>query len=162
MKKVSIIASICLLLFSFSFAGLKKIPKFKLKSEDGKIISREDLKGKPSILVFWSLNCSSCKKELPILNKLYHKYKDKINFYAIVLFTNNVEKVKQRKKEWGFDIPVLIGGSDSKLVYKYRVIGVPTTYFVNKDLTIFKLIYGKRKKEEFQKIIEELLKKNSQ
>ncbi|RUM48780.1 MAG: TlpA family protein disulfide reductase [Hydrogenothermus sp.] len=162
MKKFIKVLSICLLLFSISFAGLKRIPKFELKSEDGKIVSREDLKGKPSILVFWSLNCLSCKKELPILNKFYHKYKDKINFYAIVLFTNSKEKVKQRKKEWGFDIPVLLGGSDSRIVYKYRVIGVPTTYFVNKDLTIFKLVYGKKEKEKLEKIINELLKKNSQ
>lgn len=162
MKSFIKVLSICLFLFSFSFAGLKKIPNFELKSEDGKIVSREDLEGKPSILVFWSLNCSSCKKELPILNKFYHKYKDKINFYAIVLFTNSRERIKQRKREWGFDIPVLLGDGDSKIVYKYRVIGVPTTYFINKDLTIFKLIYGKEEKKKLEKIINELLKKNSQ
>jgi len=162
MKKVYLTLALFFVFFPFSYGALKKIPKFKLISENGEIIFRDDLKGKPSILVFWSLNCSSCKKELPILNEFYHKYKDKINFYAIVLFTNNKEKVKQRKKEWGFDIPVLLGGSDSKIVYKYRVIGVPTTYFINKDLTIFKLIYGKKGKEQLEIIINELLKKNSQ
>ncbi|HIE58707.1 MAG TPA: TlpA family protein disulfide reductase [Hydrogenothermaceae bacterium] len=162
MRKFIKVLSISLFVFSISFAGLKKIPNFELKREDGKIISREDLKGKPSILVFWSLNCSSCKEELPILNKFYHKYKNKINFYAIVLFTNSIEKVKQRKKEWGFDIPVLLGGNDNKIVYKYRVIGVPTTYFINKDLTIFKLVYGKKEEEKLEKIIDELLKRNLQ
>ena len=143
-------------IFSFSFGATTKIPDFKLKSEDGKIITRENLKGKPSILVFWTLNCSSCKKELPILNKFYEKYKDKINFYAIVLFTKSVDKVKQRKKEWGFNIPVLFG--NTKVMYKYRVIGVPTIYFVNKDLTIYKFLYGKLSEKQLNSLINYLLK----
>ena len=146
-------------IFSFSFGATTKIQNFKLKTEDGKIITREDLKGKPSILVFWSLNCSSCKKELPILNKFYEKYKDKINFYAIVLFTKSLDKVKQRKKEWGFNIPVLFG--NSRVMYKYRVIGVPTIYFVNKDLTIYKFLYGKVGKDQLKILIKNLLKNSS-
>ncbi len=149
------------LIFSLTFSYAKgKIPKFELKDETGKIVSRDDLKGKPSVLIFWSLHCHSCRKELPIMNKFYKKYKDKVNFYAIVIDTSDPEKVQERKQQWGFDIPVLLNGRD--IMYKYRIFGVPITYFVNKDLTVHKIIAGRVSEEKLSKIFNKFLQKNSQ
>ena len=150
---------VILIFTTFSYAkGI--IPKFELKDENGKVITRDDLKGKPSVLIFWSLHCHSCKKELPIMNKFYKQYKDKVNFYAIVIDTSDPKKVKEKKKDWGFDIPVLLNGRD--IMYKYRIFGVPITYFVNKDLTVYKITAGKVSEEKLNKIFEKFLQKNFQ
>ena len=148
---------VLLIFATFSYAkGI--IPKFELKDENGKVITREDLKGKPSVLIFWSLHCHSCKKELPIMNKFYKQYKDKVNFYAVVIDTSDPKKVKEKKKDWDFDIPVLLNGRD--IMYKYRIFGVPITYFVNKDLTVYKITAGKVSEEKLNKIFEKFLQKN--
>jgi thiol-disulfide isomerase/thioredoxin len=132
-----------------------EIPYFSLKDENGKTITREDLKGKPSVLIFWGLNCGSCKKELPIFNKFYEKYKDKINFYAIVIDTNDVKEVEERKYLWGFDIPVLLNGRN--IMYKYRIFGVPITYLVDKNLKKKKILIGRVSEEKIKKEINNLL-----
>ncbi|NPA53961.1 MAG: TlpA family protein disulfide reductase, partial [Aquificae bacterium] len=79
MLKKTLILIISLLILNISY-GKNLIPDFSLVSEDGKIITRDSLKGKPSVLIFWGIHCSSCRKELPQINKLYKKYKDKVNF----------------------------------------------------------------------------------
>ncbi len=149
-----LIIFVLMTVFSFSFA--KTIPYFKLLDENGKVVKRQDLKGKPSILIFWGLNCGSCKKELPVFTKYYKKYKDKINFYAIVIDTKDIEEVQERKKAWGFDIPVLLDGR--KIMYKYKIFGVPITYFVDKNLKVKKVLIGRVSEEKIKKEIENLLK----
>ncbi|RMA97190.1 TlpA family protein disulfide reductase [Hydrogenothermus marinus] len=145
---------IILILFGFSFA--KTIPDFKLLDENRKVVKRDDLKGKPSVLIFWGLYCGSCKKELPIIEKYYERYKNKINFYAIVLESENSKDVEEIKKAWGFNIPVLLNGK--KIMYKYKIFGVPISYFVDKDLKVKKILIGKVPEEKIKKEIENLLK----
>ncbi len=143
-----------LLIFSFSFAG-NLIPDFSLKDENGKVITRDSLKGKPSVLIFWGINCHTCHHELPNINKLYKKYKGKVNFYAIVVDSDDVNELKETKKLWKFDIPVLFG--DRKIIYKYRVIGVPMIVIVDKDLKPFKKFFGYQKNSVVEKYIKQLL-----
>jgi len=149
-----LITFLLLVFINFSFA--KTIPYFKLIDENGKIVERDNLKGKPSILIFWGLNCGSCKKELPLFSKYYKKYKNEINFYAIVIDTDSIKDVKNRKIYWKFDIPVLLNGK--KIMYKYNIFGVPITYFVDKNLKVKKILIGKSSEEKIKKEIELLLK----
>ncbi len=143
-----------LFLFSLSYAG-SLIPDFSLKDENGKLIKRENLKGKPSILIFWGINCHSCKRELPSINKLYKQYKNKVNFYAIVVDSNDIKEIKETKKIWKFDIPVLVG--DRKIIYRYRVIGVPMILIVDKNLKIYKKFFGYQENKKIEKYIKDLL-----
>lgn len=39
-------------------------------------VSKEDLKGKPVLVHFWSISCGLCKKSLPDVNELREKYKE--------------------------------------------------------------------------------------
>jgi thiol-disulfide isomerase/thioredoxin len=153
MKKILSLI-VVLLLVGLSF-GENLIPDFSLKSEDGKIVKRDDLKGKPSVLIFWGINCHSCKRELPHINELYKKYKGKVNFYAVVVDSRDIDDIKETKKLWKFDIPVLI--SDRKIIYKYRVIGVPMILIVDKDLKPYKKMFGIQKNEVVERFIKNLL-----
>ena len=147
---LTVFLSMILILPSYS----KTIPKFLLKDENGNIISQKSLKGKPSVLIFWGINCSSCKKELPIFNKFYKKYKNKINFYAIIIDSDDIGKIQDRKKKWGFEIPVLIG--DKMTAYKFKIFGVPITYFVDKNLEVKKILIGRASEKQIEKEIKNL------
>ena len=47
-------------------------PNFTLATlADDRMISLSDYRGKPVILNFWSINCSNCLKDIPLLEKLY-------------------------------------------------------------------------------------------
>ncbi|ACD65828.1 MAG TPA: TlpA family protein disulfide reductase [Sulfurihydrogenibium sp.] len=145
-----------IVLFNISYAELKA-PDFQLKDEDGKIVKLSDLKNDVVLITFWATTCHSCKKELPELqSKLYPIYKDKVKFYAIVIDTDNVSKIKQVKKEWGFSFPVLIGNYE--VMEKYRIIGTPITYIIGKDNKIVKIFIGPQDINKFKEVLEKALK----
>ena len=52
-------------------------PNFKLVTLEGKMITKESLKGKPTLLMFWASWCQTCQKELPNLKTLYEQKKAK-------------------------------------------------------------------------------------
>jgi len=90
--KISFSIFLALIIFSFSFAG-RKAPYFNLPSENinsSKKINLKQFKGKPTVLIFWGVNCMTCRTELPNLEKIYKIYKEKgIQFYTIVVDTKN-------------------------------------------------------------------------
>ncbi|NPA16183.1 peroxiredoxin family protein [Persephonella sp.] len=132
---------------------------FTLKDENGNTVSLESLKGNVVYLIFWSKTCHTCEEELKSINTLYHRYRDKgVIFYAVVIDEKSPEKIKEIKKKWGFDIPVLIG--DLTVKSKYRIVGTPITYILRKDLTIGKIIYGAISTKKAEKYIKRLLKEN--
>jgi len=61
----------------------KSFPKFNLETLKGVKFNSESLKGKPTMINFWFTKCAPCIDEMPMLNKIAEKYKDKFNFIAI-------------------------------------------------------------------------------
>ncbi len=158
MKNIfSILLVFCL--FSFSFAG-RKAPYFSLPSDvinSSQIINIKQLKGKPVVLIFWGINCMTCKRELPQLQSIYEIYKNKgIQFLTIVVDTEDKNDILETKKRWQITIPGLI--SDKNTMYKYRIYGVPVVYFLNKNLKVVKVLYGAQPREKIEKILNSLIK----
>ncbi|WP_457621083.1 TlpA family protein disulfide reductase [Persephonella sp.] len=152
-KKILAVLSVFILLFSISYS--KTAPDFSVKDENGKVVTKDDLKGKPTFLIFWGVLCHSCREEMPILNRLYKKYGKDINFFAVVLGTKDIERIKQVKKEWKFDIPVLIGNGD--MMYNYKIIGTPMIVVLDRETGIYKRLIGPQSEEKLEKIIKSLL-----
>jgi thiol-disulfide isomerase/thioredoxin len=58
-----------------------------LKTLDGRTISLEDLKGKPTLINFWFTTCKPCIEEMPVLNRIRSRFRDKVHFLAITYET---------------------------------------------------------------------------
>lgn len=157
MRKFIYILSLILVFYNFSFSKGLKAPDFSLKDENGKIVNLKDLKGNVSVLIFWATTCGVCEKELPEISFLPAKYAGKpVKFYAIVINTDDIKEIKQTKKEWGFDIPVLIGNYET--IKKYRIIGTPIIYIIKQDLTVGKIFFGATSLKRLRKYINKFLK----
>ncbi|MGH7164940.1 MAG: TlpA family protein disulfide reductase [Nitrospiraceae bacterium] len=50
-------------------------PFFELVTFSGEAYSKDRLKGRPTLLVFWASWCPVCQKELPVLGRFYNKDK---------------------------------------------------------------------------------------
>ncbi|WP_297889088.1 TlpA disulfide reductase family protein [Sulfurihydrogenibium sp.] len=155
MKKIMTFVLV-VLSFTYSF-GAMKAPDFELKDDSGKVVKLSNLKDSIIVLNFWATTCHSCKKELPELEKLYQQYKDKVKFYAVVIDTDDIQKIKKVKNEIGFTFPVLIG--NYQVTEKYRIIGTPITYIIGKDNTIIKIFIGPQPIEKFKEVIDKQLNK---
>jgi thiol-disulfide isomerase/thioredoxin len=104
--------------------------------------------GKYTLLVIWESTCGHCKKEVPKLLELYHKYKDKgLVVYAIGNELENdkwVQFVKEHNLDWinVSDTPeIMKQDSASKLIYSgittLRSLNYRTTWDVNSTPKVF-------------------------
>ncbi|MDR2239651.1 MAG: TlpA family protein disulfide reductase [Zoogloeaceae bacterium] len=58
-------------------ANGQTVPPFETRLLDGKTVSAQALKGKTVLVVFWATWCPICQRELPVLEALYARYRDK-------------------------------------------------------------------------------------
>lgn len=49
------------------------LPDFSVVLNDGSVLSRESLKGKVAVLVFFHTGCPDCQTELPVIQRLYEE-----------------------------------------------------------------------------------------
>ena len=110
------------------FLGLEA-PEFELATLSNDQTKLSDFKGKPVILNFWATWCGPCRVEMPILEDLYKTHQTDLAILA-VNFDEEAQTVQDFIGEYGLTFPVLLdpGGLVTE---KYRVIGMPTTYFLD-------------------------------
>lgn len=137
---------------AFSFVGL-----------DDKKVDLESLKGKVAVLDFWATGCEPCQVSLPILEKVYQKYKDneKVVFYAVGVDNSEVPNSDLTKKfsEFGVSIPIL-RDPDFDARDKLGLTAIPATYMLGSDGTIQDLQIGfnpQNLEAEYERKIEALL-----
>jgi peroxiredoxin len=150
--------------FSLSGCGPKEPPavgvappKFTLPDLKGdKIALPDDFSGKVVVIRFWIDSCKSCEKEMPEIDQLYNKYKDK----GLVVLAINIGQSKGAAETFAnrlhLTYPVLLD-TDSKVTGRYGVKAVPFTFVVDRKGTITKRILGETERESFEKMIQALL-----
>ncbi|MEO6694433.1 MAG: redoxin domain-containing protein [Ignavibacteria bacterium] len=127
-----------------------------------KEISLEDLKGKVTLIEFWTFGCYNCTNTLPYLNKWYDKYKSE-NFEMIGIhcpeFDNerNFENVKRNVEELEIKYPVLTDNEFS-IWQKYDVHAWPTIFIIDKKGEIRYKKVGEGKYDKTEEMIQTLLK----
>lgn len=81
-------------------------PDFNLESLDGKAFNLIQLQGKVVVLTFWSTRCEICHSELPKLNEVVKRYKEK-NVVFLALTMENQVKVEPYLKKNPFDFNIV-------------------------------------------------------
>lgn len=109
-------------------------PDFTLQDLDGKTWKLSDLKGKKVVMIeFWATWCNICKREMPILQKVYQEYQSKgVEFFGVAL-DENVPGIKKVVKEKGVTYPVLVD-KDTKVATEIYQLSGPIPYKVVIDL----------------------------
>lgn len=133
-------------------------PNFKLEGFEGSEYALKDV-DKPLVINFWASWCKPCEIEAPELVKMYDKYNEDLELYAINLMPgDNIENAKAFIEKHGFEFPVL---KDRKgdVADAYRVISLPTTFFINAEGVITQRVTGvptpEQMEEMFKNLIEE-------
>lgn len=134
-----------------------KAPNITLKGFDGTVHSLSDAKGKPYIINFWASWCGPCEKEAPDLVHLYEKYNGQIEIFAVnATVGDSVEGAQEFSERYGFQFPVLLD-MDGVAGLAYKVVSMPTTYFVDKDGVIVERVIGVLPPEELEKKFQQLI-----
>jgi len=111
-------------------------PDFSVKTFDGQSVHLSDLRGKVVVLNFWASWCIPCRDEAVLLEKTWEQYKDRgvvfVGIDWVDTDTNAESYIKQYHLTYlnAPDLGTTIGPL-------YRIKGVPDTYIVGKDGTIY-------------------------
>ena len=100
-------------------------------------VSKEDLKGKPVLVHFWSISCGLCKKSLPDVNELREKYKEQ-DLQVIGVHMPRSEKdteigpVKETIEKYELKHPQAID-NEHNVVDAFENEFVPSFYLFDRD-----------------------------
>ena len=127
----------------------KEAPNFIVTDLEGKKIELKDLKGKGVFLNFWGTWCKPCEKEMPYMNELYPKYKEKgVEIIALDADETDIA-VKNFVNQYGLKFPVAID-KGQKIIGTYGVGPLPTSFLIDKDGKVVEKIIGEQTKEQLE------------
>ena len=122
----------------------KLAPAFTLNDVNGKKVTLSEYKGKVILINFWATFCGPCKDEMPSLNNLFLAFK-KDGLIVLAISTDDSEKpVQSFVKKMSIVFPVLIDKNQEVYFDKYGVLGLPTSFIVDRDGIIRAKILGDR------------------
>lgn len=108
-------------------------PGFKLTGLDGGVYEVGGAREKPLLLNFWASWCGPCELEAPDLKRMYDKYKDQIDFYAVNMTeSDRMDNIQSFVKHFGLTFPILLD-TDGRVGELYRISGIPMTFLVDKN-----------------------------
>jgi thiol-disulfide isomerase/thioredoxin len=110
-------------------------PDFTLKTLQGESVTLSDYRGKAVYLNFWASWCPPCKEEMPEIQKFYDKNKDQIEVLTIaVAYQDQLKDIQELLAQNKFSFPVVLDESSrNSVTERYGVIGIPASFFIDKD-----------------------------
>ena len=108
-----------------------------------KELNLNDYKGNLVILNFWATWCAPCKEEMPSLDLLSENLNsDNLKIFPINIGKDTNEKSKTFFKDLGIKNLEIYFDSPNTLAKKFKLRGLPTTIFFNKEGLEFARIIG--------------------
>jgi thiol-disulfide isomerase/thioredoxin len=100
-----------------------------------------------TIISFFASWCMPCRTELPMLNALVPELGAKGIKVLLVGVREDFGTIGQLLTELKVDKPVVVSDRDGKVSEQYRVLFLPTTFFVGGDGRVKDIIFGQIKDE---------------
>ncbi len=104
---------------------------FTLTDLQGKTWNLRDLKGKVVLVNFWATWCPPCRKEMPDLEDLYVKFKDK-DFVVLAISDEEAAKVTPFLAERNITYPVMLDPG-RKVNDLFQIEGIPKSFVYDRD-----------------------------
>jgi peroxiredoxin len=136
----------------------EKAPDFRLPRLTGEEVALASFQGKVTLVNFWASWCVPCRDELPALQKIYDKYRDRP--FEIV----GINLDKQRKnahtsvERYGLNFTVL-HDPNSTVIRRYQGKAMPCSYLIDQNGVIREVFNGfsTKKQARMETAIEQLL-----
>lgn len=111
-----------------------RLPEFEITLQDGSALGTSDLSGKVSVIVFFNTGCPDCRKELPVIQRIYEDFGTRTAVVCISRGQGQPE-IEAYWSENGFSVPY--SAQEDRRVYGlFSRTGIPKVYVSGPELTI--------------------------
>jgi peroxiredoxin len=116
-------------------------PDFVLQdARSGALVSLSDFRGRIVVLNFWATWCPPCRAEMPEFQRTFEERGDNLVVLAVD-FQETDEQVRAFLDEFGVTFPVVMD-RDGKVRQHYGVLGLPGTFFIDREGIVRGQNYG--------------------
>ncbi len=130
-------------------------PEVALHALDGKSFNLSELRGRVVLLNFWATWCGPCRSEIPELNAMHRDLQSRGLSVVGVSTYDDADGVRNFWKENKQDYIVLLG--DRSVESTFEVVGLPTTFILDREGRIRAKIIGEKKRDYFEAALKPLL-----
>ena len=136
----------------FSDVGVLPIPpdtdplEIKLEDPTGRPISLGEFRGKIVFINFWTTWCLACVIEMPSMQKLHQKFKDKDFVMVAINLQESASRVEQFYKEHKLTFTTLLD-TTGDVGAGLGIRSIPTTFILDKNGRIIGKALGPREWE---------------
>jgi len=138
-------------------------PVFSLPDLKGDRVDLVSFKGEVIIIEFWATWCGPCREEIPVLNQLYRKYKDRgLVVIGVSLDRKEPQEVKKFLDQLQVDYINVMG--DEEVLERYSQIaklgpirGIPATFVIDRKGRICQRFLGLTEKGVLEDVIQTVL-----
>jgi thiol-disulfide isomerase/thioredoxin len=109
----------------------RQAPAFRLPDLQGHEVSLAQFKGKVVVLDFWASWCGPCRRSMPELEKLQHRYGDRMTLLAINLM-ETPEEIKSFLSSQKINPNVLLD-SEGTVGRIYKSNAIPMQVLIDKE-----------------------------
>ena len=122
-----------------------------LKDLNGQQVSLSDFRGKIVFINFWTTWCLACVIEMPSMEKLHQKFKDKDFVMLAINLQESASKIKQFYKEYKLTFTTLLD-TTGDVGTGFGIRSIPTTFILDKNGRIIGKALGPREWESKESI----------
>jgi peroxiredoxin len=124
---------------------------FTLNDITGKSWTLSSLKGKVVLVNFWATWCPPCRKEMPDIQALYNRFKDK-GFVVIAISDETIDKVQPYITDHKYTYPVFLDPG-RKVNGMYTVEGIPKNFVYDRNGKLVAQSIDMRTQGQFLKML---------
>ena len=118
----------------FIYKQPKPLPAFSYVDERGKAHSLKELRGKVVLLNLWATWCGPCRHEMPWLDQIKNKFKDRpFEMLTISIDRGGLKKPRRFFNQIKVKHLTLYGDPTGRLAAKLRAFGMPTTLLIDRE-----------------------------
>jgi len=145
--------AVALLVLIILFAGIhysgaeqkvtgRSAEDFTLNDLNGKKVTLSSFRDKVVLINFWATWCSPCREEMPSMEKLYRRFRDK-GFVVLAVSTDRAAvDVQDYLQSQPLSFPVLLDYDLRVARSKYKVFMTPTSFLIDRRGVVVEKYYG--------------------
>ena len=131
-----------------------RLPDFAFKDLSGRVVSSDEFAGKVLLVDIWATWCPPCKKEMPWFQELQDRYG--AEGFEVIGITIDPDPADAARFAKGLAITYRILHHPA-IMQEWGLLGLPTTFIVDRHGSIRRKIVGFDYKETFETAVRELL-----